>query len=93
MPEMELEEEAEKGEDLEASGEKPELVRLSLQSMVGLTTEKSMKMRAKIGQNEVVVLIDSGQPVTSSLKSWLRTSNYLLLRQESSEDWWEMDRW
>lgn len=37
-----------------------ELVKLSLQSIVGLTAERSIKMKGKIGGTEVIVLIDSG---------------------------------
>lgn len=39
---------------------KPELQVLSLQSMVGITTERTMRLRGKLGETNVVVLIDSG---------------------------------
>lgn len=46
------------------SPEKPDdnqgLLRLSLHYMVGLTTEMSMRMKGKIADTNVIVLIDSG---------------------------------
>ena len=44
----------------EATNEKEELVGLELHSMAGLTGEKSMKIRGRIGDREVIVLVDSG---------------------------------
>lgn len=40
--------------------EEQELVTLSLESMAGLTAERSMKMKGRIGSKEVTILIDSG---------------------------------
>lgn len=66
---LELEESEEKDEEELSDDEKSEdqngtheqeLHVLSLNSMVGITSKKTMKMRGLIGNKEVVVLIDSG---------------------------------
>ncbi|CAA7049796.1 unnamed protein product [Microthlaspi erraticum] len=52
--------------DMETEEEPQELVTLSLQSMAGLTTERSMKMKARIGEKDVVgfgVLVGGGKIV------------------------------
>lgn len=56
----EEDEESESEEDYEPKTESQTLMHLSLSSMAGLTTEKSMRMRGVIGEQEVIVLIDSG---------------------------------
>lgn len=40
--------------------EASEMVELSLNSVVGLITPKTMKMRGRVGPQEVVVLVDCG---------------------------------
>ncbi|KAL5542906.1 hypothetical protein UlMin_010616 [Ulmus minor] len=62
MDEAEQEEEEGSGEgdpELEMA-EINQLVEVSLNSVVGLTTPKTMKLKGTIGEQEVVVLIDSG---------------------------------
>lgn len=59
-PEEAIEEEQEGPAKTVEGEENQKLVRLSLQSMVGITAEKSMKMRGRIGEAEVIILIDSG---------------------------------
>lgn len=59
--ESEGDEEAEEDRDDESEApHKPELQVLSLQSMVGLTTKRTMRIRGKVSGEDVVVLIDSG---------------------------------
>lgn len=53
-------EEHDEQETLNEPEEKQELVTLSLHSMVGLTAKRSMKMKGRIGNKDVVVLVDSG---------------------------------
>ena len=64
---LEVEEESEGDEEAEdelgeeqETNNKQELQVLSLQSMVGLTTKRAMRIRGNVGGEEVVVLIDSG---------------------------------
>lgn len=66
---MEVEEVSEDDEDEEDEQEdklaqkcipEQELQVLSLKSMVGITTKRTMRMRGKIGETEMVVLVDSG---------------------------------
>ena len=62
MDEAEQEEEEGSGEvdpELETA-EINQVVEISLNSVVGLTTPKTMKLKGTIGEQEVVVLIDSG---------------------------------
>nr|BBB05437.1 ORF163 protein [Turritis glabra] len=60
--ELDEADEAETGKKIEESDEDEvkELLWLSLRSMAGLTTERSMRMRGQIAGQEVIVLIDSG---------------------------------
>ena len=64
---LEVEEESERDEELDRGSEEEEepqkqqeLQVLSLKSMVGITTKKTLRIRGYIGDAEVVVLIDSG---------------------------------
>lgn len=64
---LEIEEESERDEELDGGSEEEEepqkqqeLQVLSLMSMVGITTKKTLRIRGYIGDAEVVVLIDSG---------------------------------
>lgn len=52
--------EAEREEDVDNAEEIYETVELSINSIVGLTTPKTMKVSGSIGQQEVVVMIDCG---------------------------------
>lgn len=66
---MEVEEVSEDDDDEEEEPEdkmgqkhipEQELQVFSLQSMVGITTKRTMRLRGKLGDTDVVVLIDSG---------------------------------
>lgn len=47
-----------------------ELVSVSLNSVVGFDDPKTMKMKGQVGEEEVVVMIDSGRPlILSQLES------------------------
>ncbi|XP_010451702.1 PREDICTED: uncharacterized protein LOC104733865 [Camelina sativa] len=59
-PTPEDEEEYASDEEPDLKGEAQTLMHLSLRSMVGLTTEKSMRMLGRIGDQEVIVLINFG---------------------------------
>lgn len=39
---------------------RPEVIKLSLNLVVGLTTLRTMKIKGEIGQQEVIILVDSG---------------------------------
>lgn len=54
----------------ECSEEKEEAATLSLHSMVGLRSPKTLKVRGAVGELEVVVLIDSGATHNLFLMKW-----------------------
>lgn len=45
-------------------------IELSINSVVGLTNPRTMKVKEKIGEEEIVILVDCGVPTTLSLRSW-----------------------